>query len=128
MAPELAVRQLVHALGFRFRLHRRDLPGRPDLVLARHRKVILVHGCFWHQHDACGEGRVPGSRREYWGPKLAGNRRRDARNLRALQDSGWDCLVVWECETEDPVKLHRRITAFMRRKTRSTGLSKPRRR
>src|SRR6185436_14331986 len=96
MKPELVVRRLVHELGFRFRLHRRDLPGSPDLVLPRHRKIVLVHGCFWHQHPECREGRIPGSRREYWEPKLARNVARDAANLSALQEAGWKTLVIWE--------------------------------
>ena len=95
--PEIAVRRLVHGLGYRFRLHRRDLPGTPDLVLPRHRTVVFVHGCFWHQHD-CRRGRQPGSNREYWRPKLARNVERDAKARSALREMGWRVLTIWECE------------------------------
>jgi DNA mismatch endonuclease (patch repair protein) len=114
MKPEILVRSLVHELGYRFRLHRRDLPGSPDLVLPRHRKIVLVHGCFWHQHSECREGRVPSSRRDYWEPKLARNQARDAMNLAALQQAGWKCLVIWECETKDINALRDRVAAFLR--------------
>ena len=99
--PEMVVRRLVHAMGYRYRLHRKDLPGKPDLVFPRLRKIIQVHGCFWHQHPdpACRRARIPKSRREFWVPKLEGNARRDIENERALRELGWDVLVVWECET-----------------------------
>jgi DNA mismatch endonuclease (patch repair protein) len=99
--PELAVRRAAHALGVRFRLHRRDLPGTPDLVFPRHRKVIQVHGCFWHQHKGCKLARQPKSRLDYWLPKLARNIERDHATRAALEAAGWACLVVWECETQD---------------------------
>lgn len=108
--PEMLVRSAVHALGYRFRLHRRDLPGTPDLVLPRHRKVIFVHGCFWHRHD-CRDGRkLPNSKPEYWGPKLVRNAERDAAHLWALAEKGWDALVLWECE----LKNRERLTAALR--------------
>ena len=113
MAPEIAVRKLVHGLGFRFRLHQRELPGKPDLILTRHRKVIFVHGCFWHQHAGCREGRLPGTRLDYWKPKLNGNQVRDARNLRLLRKAGWKCLVVWECQTKKAEKLSQMVTKFL---------------
>ena len=94
--PELIVRSLVHRLGYRFRLHDRKLPGQPDIVLPRHGKIILVHGCFWHQHTGCA--RLPKSRQEYWLPKLEQNRARDTKNLRALRRLGWQVLVLWECQ------------------------------
>ena len=103
MKPEMLVRRAVHALGYRFRLHRRDLPGNPDLVLPRHQKIILVHGCFWHGHadPACVDGRrQPKSNLDYWLPKLSRNKARDVANLKALEDLGWDVAVVWECETK----------------------------
>jgi DNA mismatch endonuclease (patch repair protein) len=96
--PELIVRRLIHSMGFRYRLHNRKLPGNPDIVFPRHRKVILVHGCFWHRHD-CPDGRkLPRSNPEYWGPKLERNRRRDEVNAARLLDLGWNVLIVWECE------------------------------
>lgn len=99
-APELAVRRLVHAWGLRFRLHRRDLPGCPDIVFPRLRKAILVHGCFWHHHDdpTCRNALLPKTRAEWWRAKLLKNVERDERNLRELQNLGWSVLVLWECE------------------------------
>ncbi len=99
--PEMVVRRLVHALGYRFRLHRKDMPGKPDIVLPRLRKAIEVRGCFWHQHPepSCWRARVPKTRQDFWLPKLAGNAARDAVNEDALRGLGWDLLVVWECET-----------------------------
>jgi len=113
-APELLVRRTVHREGFRFRLHRVDLPGKPDLVLPRLRKVIFVHGCYWHQHRHCSDGRVPKSNRSYWMPKLLRNKRRDAANRRALTRSGWRSLVIWECETKDAERLARVLNKFLR--------------
>lgn len=98
--PELIVRSIIHRMGFRFRLHRRDLPGKPDIVLASRRKIIFVHGCFWHSH-ACRYGRVtPATNSEFWTTKLAANTIRDRRNLRKLRVDGWQVLVVWECWTK----------------------------
>lgn len=111
--PEMTVRRIVHRLGYRYRLHRRDLPGTPDLVLARHRKIIDVRGCYWHAHT-CQRHKHRTVRPEYWGPKLARNVARDRRNLRALRAQGWRVLVVWECEAADGKKLQRRIETFLR--------------
>lgn len=111
--PELIVRRIAHRLGYRFRLHRRDLPGRPDLVLPRHRAVIFVHGCFWHQHN-CRYGRVePATRAEFWKKKRAENVARDVRNVRALRTCGWRVLVVWECWTRAPAGVESRIESFL---------------
>jgi DNA mismatch endonuclease (patch repair protein) len=96
--PELKVRRRLHALGYRFRLHRRDLPGTPDIVLPRYKAVILVHGCFWHQHPGCRRAARPQTRQGYWLPKLDRNVARDAAALAALETLGWRVLVVWECE------------------------------
>lgn len=97
--PEMVVRRLVHGMGYRYRLHRRDLPGMPDIVFPRRKKAIFVHGCFWHRHPdpGCKLARLPKSRLEFWAPKLEGNRRRDERNQAALRELGWGVLVVWEC-------------------------------
>lgn len=111
--PEVLVRRLVHALGYRFRLHRRDLPGKPDLVFPGRKKIINVHGCFWHQHQGCREGRPPSSNPGYWNEKLAGNVARDAKNSRLLKEAGWDEMVVWECETGDRSALERRLRDFL---------------
>lgn len=97
--PELVVRRLVHALGYRYRLHRRDLPGQPDLVFPRLGKVIQVHGCFWHRHRCDAGQSTPASRQEYWNEKFARNVERDRSNLRKLRRLGWSVLVIWECQT-----------------------------
>lgn len=102
--PELLLRRGLHALGFRFRLHRKDLPGRPDLVFPGRRAVIFVHGCFWHGHD-CPMCKLPATRPEFWQAKIAGNRDRDERAIRALGVAGWRVLVVWECAIHGPEKL-----------------------
>lgn len=111
-APELMVRRLLHGLGYRFRLHRRDLPGTPDIVLPSRRKAIFVHGCFWHGHG-CRIGRPPKSRPEFWGPKLDRNKARDEENSEALRREGWEVAVVWQCETKDKEALIGRLEAFL---------------
>lgn len=113
MRPELEVRSLVHKLGYRFRLHRKDLPGQPDLVFVSRRKVIFVHGCFWHWHQGCKIAHVPKSNLEYWGPKLERNRARDRRNIDALRMDGWKTMVIWECEIRSGRTLKKRINAFL---------------
>jgi len=115
MKPEMLVRRLVYSLGYRYRLHKKDLPGKPDLVFGPRRKVIFVHGCFWHQHadPDCKDGRLPKSRLEYWIPKLERNTSRDKANLAALEELGWKTLVVWECETKDLEVLQIRISQFL---------------
>jgi DNA mismatch endonuclease (patch repair protein) len=99
--PEITVRRYLHKLGYRFRLHRRDLPGVPDIVLPRLKKVIFVHGCFWHGHSCKRGSRVPKTRREYWQEKIERNRVRDAEHLRKLQGLGWEAIEVWECELRE---------------------------
>ena len=111
--PEMIVRRLVHAMGYRYRLHQSNLPGTPDIVLTRHRKVILVHGCFWHRHD-CPDGRkLPRSKPEYWGPKLERNRRRDEASVARLQELGWGVLVVWECEITNGKRVSETLRKFL---------------
>ena len=111
--PELAVRRLVHGMGYRYRLHDGRLPGKPDLVFPSRRKVILVHGCFWHRHR-CRLGQVmPATRREFWKAKLAGNKARDARNRRRLRRAGWQILVVWECQIKRSDELVNRLNVFL---------------
>ena len=111
--PEMIVRRLVHGLGYRYRLHRRDLPGSPDLVFPSRRKVIFVHGCFWHQHEGCKLANLPRSRTDYWLPKLRRNQERDQASCEQLKADGWKVLVVWECETEDRERLAERVTSFL---------------
>ena len=111
--PEMTVRRLTHAMGYRYRLHRRDLPGAPDLVFPSRRKVIFVHGCFWHRHPGCPNTRTPKSRLEFWAPKLEDNRRRDQRNRRRLLTLRWRALVVWECQLRHPKQVARRVRVFL---------------
>jgi DNA mismatch endonuclease (patch repair protein) len=110
--PELAVRALVHRLGYRYRLHDRQLPGKPDLVFPSRRKVILVHGCFWHQHSAACKNITPKSNTEFWSAKLRRNVVRDAENLKALLREGWKVLTVWECQVEKR-NLTERVRRFL---------------
>lgn len=111
--PELLVRRLVHGMGYRYLLHRRDLPGTPDLVFPGRRKVIFIHGCFWHRHARCALARLPKSRGEFWLPKLTANAERDARNVRALRRLGWSVSTIWECQLGDTAKLANRIRRFL---------------
>jgi DNA mismatch endonuclease (patch repair protein) len=113
--PELRVRKLVYSLGYRYRLHARDLPGNPDLVFRKLRKVIFVHGCFWHRHSArsCALARLPKSRLDFWLPKLQGNRERDKRNKKALGKAGWKVLTIWECELTNERRLGSAIRRFL---------------
>jgi len=112
--PELAVRSILHRLGYRFRLHRRDLPGRPDIVLPKHRKIILVQGCFWHGHT-CRLASKPKSNETYWNAKIQANRARDARNLALLVQQGWDVLELWECEVRRAGSIEKQLLVFMQR-------------
>jgi DNA mismatch endonuclease (patch repair protein) len=113
--PEMVVRRMIHALGLRFRLHRRDLPGTPDIVLPRHHKAVQVHGCFWHQHEGCPLARQPKTRLDYWQPKLRRNIERDRQALTALERAGWRCLIIWECQTRDADALRAILEAFLLR-------------
>jgi DNA mismatch endonuclease (patch repair protein) len=110
--PELLVRRLVHGLGYRFRLYRRDLPGTPDVVLPRHGRVIHVHGCFWHAHG-CRRRKAPVNNAAFWRRKFAANVARDRRNLRRLRRAGWRVLTVWECQTRDVPRLTERLRKFL---------------
>jgi DNA mismatch endonuclease (patch repair protein) len=110
--PEMVVRSLVHGLGYRFRLHRAELPGKPDLVFPARCKVIFVHGCFWHSH-ACKGGLVPKSNRDFWLPKLRQNKERDSKNIYALTQLGWSALVIWQCELKDINAVRVRVKEFL---------------
>ncbi len=112
-APEMMVRRLVYSLGYRYRLHVKDLPGKPDLVFPGRRKVIFVHGCFWHQHSGCGEATPPKSNTDYWLPKLERNKQRDKEIYQKLENSGWKVLVIWECELRDKEYITFKIRSFI---------------
>jgi DNA mismatch endonuclease (patch repair protein) len=112
-SPEVAVRRLVHAMGFRFRLHVAGLPGKPDLVFPGIGKIIDVRGCFWHQHKGCIDSHVPKSHVEYWRPKLARNKQRDKKTLKSLRAMGWSVLTLWECEIRNETKLRKRLLEFL---------------
>ena len=111
--PEKIVRQLVSAMGYRYRLHSRRLPGCPDLSLPGKRKAVFVHGCFWHLHAGCKNNRPPKSRQDFWLPKLRENRKRDGVKLRELKRMGWKTMVIWECELVKPANIERRISRFL---------------
>ena len=112
--PERVVRSLLHRQGFRFRLHKKDLPGKPDIVLAKYQTVIFVHGCFWHRHKDCRDATTPKTRTVFWKNKFKTNTMRDERSVAALRDLGWNVVVVWECETRQPESLLGRLKAEVR--------------
>ena len=118
MRPEMAVRRLVHRMGYRYRLHAKDLPGKPDLVFRSRKKVVFVHGCFWHQHgdEACVVTHRPRTNLEYWVPKLARNVERDEENQARLEENGWRVLTIWECEVDKPEVIQDRIRTFLTEK------------
>lgn len=109
-APEMVVRRIAHRLGLRYRLHRTDLPGSPDIVFGPRRKLIFVHGCFWHRHPGCSRASIPKTRTEFWTAKFDRNVARDAKAERLLRDMGWDVITIWECETRDKPALQRKLT------------------
>lgn len=111
--PERAVRRILRDLGFTYRLHRADLPGTPDIVIAKHRIAIFVHGCFWHGHKCVAGRNIPATNRQYWLPKLKRNRQRDAENLATLKAVGWKTIVTWECETRNSRKLTSKLTRLL---------------
>jgi len=113
--PELIVRRLVHGMGFRYRLHVRDVPGQPDLVFSSRRKIIFVHGCFWHRHGTCKNTRWPKSRLDFWKPKLELNHARDAATRKVLRKLGWKVLVIWECQLKNLERTAERIDRFLGR-------------
>lgn len=115
-APERQVRSILHGLGYRFRLHRKDLPGTPDIVLASYSAVIFVHGCFWHRHKSCRDASTPKTRESFWKEKFNKNVNRDRRKTMALKRLGWKVLVVWECELKDEKTLATRLSSLLSRK------------
>jgi DNA mismatch endonuclease (patch repair protein) len=116
--PELLVRKIARSCGYKFRLHVPDLPGKPDIVFPKERKVIFVHGCFWHRHPqpSCALARLPKSKLHFWLPKLTANRRRDLRNIARLRRERWSVSVIWECQLTNPISLERRIKGFLEKK------------
>lgn len=111
--PELRVRSIAHRNGFRYRLHDSSLPGKPDMVFPRLRKIVFVHGCFWHRHPGCSLARLPKSRLGFWLPKLTRNRQRDIKNIARLRKAGWGVRVIWECETRNAEKIERKLKTFL---------------
>lgn len=111
--PEKSVRSLLHGMGYRFRLHGKRLPGKPDIVLPKHKVVIFVHGCFWHGHEGCKRATLPTTRQDFWNKKISGNKERDRRNITALEALGYRCLIVWQCEIKDTESLNRRLSDFI---------------
>jgi len=112
--PEIIVRKIVHSLGYRFRLHEKSLPGTPDLVFTRKRKVIFVHGCFWHRHVGCSKASTPQTRTDFWQQKFDANTARDERAIGNLEKTGWSVLVVWQCQLKDIKTLRNRLDDFLR--------------
>lgn len=110
--PEVLIRRALHRLGYRFRLHVRELPGSPDLVFPSRRKVIFIHGCYWHGHN-CAKGKLPKSRLDYWGPKIAKNKERDARNEERLAELGWRSAIVWQCDLKNEKVVQKRLTKYL---------------
>lgn len=115
-APEIIIRRLAHSMGYRFRLHVKTLPGKPDLVFPHFRSVIFVHGCFWHLHT-CSDGHIPKSRLAYWGPKLKLNQKRDTRRRKELRKLGWRVLVIWECQLKNRTAVKKRLKHFLNRRS-----------
>lgn len=122
--PEKRVRSLLHRMGYRFRLHRKDLPGNPDIVFVSRRVALFVHGCFWHRHQGCKNCTTPTNRRKFWTDKLEGNRLRDQRTRRALHALGWKTFVLWECQTEDPRKLNKATERFVQNFILNPGIKR----
>jgi DNA mismatch endonuclease (patch repair protein) len=120
-SPELRVRRAAHRLGYRFRIHRGDLPGTPDIVFPKHRLVIFVHGCFWHRHEGCQRCTTPKTRTDFWSAKFKKNMERDQRNVEALQECGWNVLIVWECVTKKPQDLDKLLTTAITERPNSVS-------
>ena len=114
MKPEMRVRRLLHGLGYRYRLHRKDLPGSPDLVFPSRRKIVFVNGCFWHFHPGCDRAGIPATNRDFWLTKLEDNQARDARNIALLEETGWSVMTVWECQLRDMSAVTERLVAFLK--------------
>lgn len=111
--PEILVRSLLHRMGYRFRIHKKDLPGRPDICLPKHKKVIFVHGCFWHGHENCPRSKRPTTNVEFWNKKIDGNIERDKENIKKLKQLGWQTLTIWTCEIKNQEELKNKLISFI---------------
>lgn len=111
--PEIIIRSLIHQMGHRFRLYQNNLPGKPDIVLKRHRKIVFVNGCFWHGHDNCSRAKLPESNFEFWAAKIKNNKKRDHKNIELLRNLGWEVLVVWQCEMKNQLFLVEKLKTFL---------------
>lgn len=111
--PEIVVRSLLHRMGYRFRLHKQSMPGRPDIILPKHKKVIFVHGCFWHGHKDCPRSKRPSTNVEFWNKKIDGNIERDKKNIKSLENLGWETLILWTCEIKNQDVLKHKLISFM---------------
>lgn len=111
--PEIVVRKLLHRMGYRYRLHRKDLPGTPDVVLPKYRKIIFVHGCFWHGHKGCSRAALPETNREFWERKIENNKTRDRLTMKELKKLGWKCFVIWQCQIKNLETLERKLRRFL---------------
>jgi DNA mismatch endonuclease, patch repair protein len=120
--PELAVRSFLHRMGYRFRIHRKDLPGKPDIVLPKYKTIIFIHGCFWHRHKGCKYAYTPKSRVKFWKDKFAGTVNRDKQHLKQLKEYGWKVFIIWECETKDMVRLKKIINKISQEIKRGLSL------
>lgn len=110
--PEMSVRRMLHAMGYRYRLHRKDLPGKPDIVFGPRKKIVFIHGCFWHGHG-CSKGRLPKSNGPFWSAKIEANKARDRKNVRRLKALGWSVLSIWQCQLKEPLAVRKRIVDFL---------------
>lgn len=111
--PEMKLRKLIHGMGFRYRLHRKELPGKPDLVFPGRKSIIFMHGCFWHRHEDCGLARLPKSKQAFWCAKLEANKARDQKNISTLKAAGWRILVIWECQLRDEDRVRQVVKEFL---------------
>ncbi|MBN2285805.1 MAG: DNA mismatch endonuclease Vsr [Tissierellales bacterium] len=114
--PEIIVRSILHRNGYRFRLHKKDLPGKPDIVLPKFNTVVFVHGCFWHRHENCSDATTPKTSTDFWQKKFEDNVKRDKRNIKALQEAGWKVIIIWECEIGNPTNVLQKIEECIKKK------------
>jgi DNA mismatch endonuclease, patch repair protein len=120
--PELIVRSLLHRMGYRFRLHRKDLPGKPDITLPKYKKVIFIHGCFWHGHKHCKRSSLPNTNREFWEHKIRSNAQRDYKNISSLTEKGWEVMVLWSCQIKNKEDLISKLIEFIENKKKEYSL------